>query len=341
MLYPSEDIEEQLSLMSVYPEPESITDESIDDDGGAPLPGTIHIPSPISISPNRNGKTQATVSPARSHNSATTSGGRGGGVDSTPSNLQEKTDEVLRSITSSFATVTDMFGSKDTLSPAPSADKSGGDAEKMAESQDRPSEGSSGGWDMFKPPSMAEMKKKLDGMKAAGLSPRRESEPSAHGREEARRKVSGHSLSPARQGQDGGGFAMIGDSWRDLRRRSTEAMNEAVTKLKSALDDSDDESDFGADHGDSGRAKLAGAVSAPSGVSARPGSAAKAKPSIGRKADDAFWKPFGDEGGDVDDDGGNEPVPLPSAEEVRRIRKDKDTTASARKELHAYYGGGI
>lgn len=350
-MYPSEDIEEQLALLSVYPEPDSIVDEGSapgDMPPTTPTLGAGESPSKWTI------KKTAGTSPQRSQ--ASGSGASKGGGEL---NLQEKTDEVLRSITTSFATVTDMFGGgvskAATPPPAPGIKGSGADdtaddgrggrqrASSELHRQGARGDGG-GGWDLFKPPSMADMKRRLEGMTVGGadLSPPKvpPTDDGGGGAVKGQRRTAGsNSVSPARKNTDAAsnaGLAMIGDSWRDLRRRSTEAVNDAVTKLKSALDDSDDEGG------------IRGAADGRAGTGGNRVRAAATKPrvSAGGGDDDSFWKPFGDpvdESSNGEEDNNGEPVPLPTADEVRRRREmetAKGRATSAQAELNAYYGGG-
>lgn len=352
-------MEEQLALLSVYPEPEDTSDPAAEgaervagdaaDSAGLPQ-GQAPPDSPVGA----NAATPAKV-------------------------LQGKTDEVLKSITESFATVTDMFGGVPPGGVASKISKNGGGSDGTAGAQpagatapkpdrfgantDEEAGGSGGGgWDMFKPPSMAEMKRRLDDITAGAggltLSPPRVPQASSFaGQQQAAettttttpavataaagaglsvRRAGGRSVSPARQ--DAGsaaaaGLAKFGEEWRDFRRRSTEAVEEAVTKLKTALDDSDDEG--------AADARVAARIAEKSRVKAaaaraRSGGAAAA----GRGEDDSFWKPFGD--GEVGGGGHGEPVPLPTMQEVRlgRAAGDGRSASAARTDLDAYYGGG-
>lgn len=128
------------------------------------------------------------------------------------------------------------------------------------------------------------------------------------------------------------GLAKFGDGWRDFRRRSAEAVEEAVTKIKTVLDDSDEEGAaderVAARIAEKRRAQTAAAAAAAAGGN---------NPAPGGGEDDAFWKPFGGGG-----DGDGEPVPLPTAEEVRRgtAVTGSRSASAARRDLNAYYGGG-
>lgn len=242
--------------------------------------------------------------------------------------LQGKTDEVLKSISTSFATVTDMFGGKNkTTPPRDGTDTAAGrDAGR--------------GWDRFKPPSVAGMKKRLEsmGVGAADTAATPETYSAVNG-DESKRAPGYHPPTPPRRSVEdkssgsGSGLAKIGESWRDLRRRSAEAVNDAVTKIRSAMDDGDD-------------SKAETTVRPSRSISV--GGEGISAPMRVRTEDDAFWKPFGD----VEDEGKEEegdvvlgePVPLPTAEEVRQGRKVEEETRraapSARERLNAYYGGG-
>lgn len=332
-------MEEQLSLLSIYPEPNSALDEEEDvgDEKVTPTGGSDN-------SPARAG-TQGADSPGRSQAEAAAGGG-------TPQpgerNLQEKTDEMLRSITTSFATVTDMFGVKDEYPGANKRDSESGSRRGRASEPDRFGGGGNGGggWDLFKPPSMAEMKKRLEDMAVGGsasLSPPRAPETAVAG-EEAGAGVSrtgdDRSMSPATKGQDGGRLSLLGESWRDIRRRSTEAMNDAVTKIRSALDDSDDEDGISTGRDSAGR------DSAGRGKSGDRVRAAATRARAARAEDDSFWNPFGD-AGEADGLATNgDPVPLPTRDEVRRgkvVEGDDVATrgsSSTKAALQAFYGGG-
>lgn len=356
VLYPSEDVEEQLSLLSVYPEPaaaDGSAAEGPDGDSTGVGPTDPAAPSRDQSSPGEAGAAAA---------AAATTGGGGG--------LQEKTDEVLKSITGSFATVTDIFGGRPpgggVANSAAAGEGGAGAAGAAASKQDRFGEGADGGdggassgWDLFKPPSMAEMKRRLGDITAGtgglSLSPPKAPPISPAGQGSAPddapaaaslsvRRTGGRSVSPARQdgagaGTASAGLAKFGEGWRDFRRRSAEAVEEAVTKLKTALDDSDDEA--------AAEARVAARIAEKGRVRAAasrarndPAAAASAGDSGagGGEADDPFWKPFGEGGGG--DDG--TPVPLPTAEEVRRGRAAAGgrSALAARKELDAFYGGG-
>ncbi len=203
---------------------------------------------------------------------------------------------------------------------------------------------------------MAEMKRRLGDITAgtgglslsppkappispAGQGPAPDSTPTAAGL--SVRWTGGRSVSPARQ--DGGaaavGLAKFGEGWRDFRRRSAEAVEEAVTKLKTALDDSDDEAAaearVAARIAEKGRVRAAASTARNDPAAAAAASAGDSGAGAG-EADDSFWKPFGDGGGD------GAPVPLPTAEEVRRGRAAGGgrSALAARKELDAFYGGG-
>ncbi|CAM9955688.1 unnamed protein product [Scytosiphon promiscuus] len=383
VLYPSEDVEEQLSQLSVYPEP-------VDDDGSIGGGGGADGESGEGGGPSE-GQAADTQSRASAVGSATGTHPEGSAT-ATVAGLQEKTDEVLKSITDSFATVTDIFGgggggaTPAGASSAKNAWSSGGNAggrnsgsgaavasgeqEDSATSNPGRTGGGGGsggegarGWDLFKPPTMAEMKRRLEDMTAAGLplSPAKTSQTKPAGSSagaapaapaaglSVRGKTGdGRSVSPARQdvgAAASAGLAKFGEGWRDFRRRSTEAVEEAVTKLKTALDDSDDEG--------AAEARVASRVAENGRVRA---AAAKARTDAGVTAgghavghqgrdddDDAFWRPFGADsgggGGGAGDEG--EPVPLPTAEEVRRGRAAGvgKSASAARAELDAYYGG--
>lgn len=323
VLYPSEDVEEQLSILSVYPNLESLTE----------IGGVEYEEREV------ESETYSALSVVEGNGAAgTTAGGGPHGELSLQDSLQEKTDEVLKSITSSFAAVTDMFGPKDghaplSLSPSKRAvrsdsrtrsDAAGGGAGDVRDN----TPGVSTGWDMFKPLSMAEMKRRLDG--------------------------GGRSMSPARIHNNGvnaggpgrssatttptGGFGMFGDSLRDFRRRGQEAVDEAVTKLKSALDGSDDDEPNGRKSGASTAESKSSAIRA----AARSGRAYEAE-------DNSFWRPFGDAGPGTSE----EPVPLPPMPPGQEIdttslsvRKPKSQSksparSSAKERLDAYYGGGV
>lgn len=313
VLYPSEDVEEQLARLSVYPEPSAISEQNPADEASSSV-----LPAPWT-SPARV-KSQAVdsegISPVRSQTGD-------------PLNLQEKADEVFQSITTSFATVTDMFGrtDRDGMGLAVSADAPPPPAPPAPAGKSGSGEGGGGGggWDLFKAPSMADMKRRLEDIKISGidLSPTRvpESTAARSGRTDSSAKDRSVSPTPRKTAQEGG-LAMFGGGWRDLRRRSTEAVNDAVTKLKSALDDSDDEC----------KRSVPG-----------PREAGRGKPRTTTAAgnsneDDAFWKPFG---GAEDIAADDEPVPLPSVGKVRgRGDGQGETSARAQADLYAYYGGG-
>ena len=362
VLYPSEDVEEQLALLSVYPEPEDIGD-------AAAAGGAERVADDAADSA---GSPQGQAPPGDSSAEAATAAG----------GLQGKTDEVLKSITDSFATVTDMFGgvppggitkasksgggggsdgaagsssSSSAQQPAgataPKPDRFGANTE---EEDAGGGIGGGGGWDLFKPPSMAEMKRRLDDIKAGAgglsLSPPKAPQASSFGAPAPAaaslsvRRTGGRSVSPARQ--DAGsaaaaGLAKFGEGWRDFRRRSTEAVEEAVTKLKTALDDSDDEgaadARVAARIAEKSRVKAA-AAKARTGGAAAGGAGGAGGGGGGGAEDDPFWKPFGD--GEVG--GGDEPVPLPTMQEVRlsRAAGDSRSASAARTDLDSYYGGG-
>ena len=377
-------MEEQLSLLSVYPEPDAAINEgsgdgeatsgvTISPGGGGGVGGDGGNSSiPGSRSVRRKGGSPNKTAAGFGYGDG--GGGVGGGGQAEELSLQEKTDEVLRSITTSFASVTDMFGRPKEPPPPPSpvAGKGrGGGGLKMASEQSGGSDGGGGGggWDLFKGPSMADMKRRLEGMKVGNiaLSPPKtgaqaEAKPAAGAAVSGRASKDGAlsrggrggggggrlggSLSPAPRGQTQeatGGLALFGESWRDLRRRSTEAVNEAVTKLKTALDDSDDEDLIG------GAATGGAARNGGSGIRAAAANPRGNSRAAGQE-DDSFWKPFGDgDGGGV---GGSaapegEPVPLPTAGEVRQKRAADEerveaerASAVAQAALNSYYGGG-
>ncbi|CAN0351685.1 unnamed protein product, partial [Discosporangium mesarthrocarpum] len=142
-----------------------------------------------------------------------------------------------------------------------------------------------GGWDLFKHPAVEDWKKRLEmatggGMDKPGPSPTKKGDFRAaqgssgsgggHG-VESRRGTTGNLPSDittsatsatggprgaTRAGDDGSPlpWGKVGDSLRDLRRRSQEAMREVVSNLKTALDDNSDsgESD-GEEWGQQGR----------------------------------------------------------------------------------------
>lgn len=324
ILYPSEDVEQQLALLSVYPEPDSIPEDF--DDGHRGSAGDGDMSSDVAIK-----GTGATLTRSRresregSSSSGIGSALAGGGAGDL--SLQGKTDEMLKSISTSFATVTDMFGGKNKTTPT----RDGTDA---AAGRD-----AGKGWDRFKPPSVAEMKKRLEsmGVGAADTTTAPEIHSAVTG-DESKRAPGYPPTPPRRRGEDktsgsGSGLAKIGESWRDLRRRSAEAVNDAVTKIRSAMDDGDaSKTDTTARHSRSISVGGEG-ISAPMRV---------------RTEDDAFWKPFGDVEDEGQREGGGvalgEPVPLPTAEEARQGRKVEEATRraapSARERLNAYYGGG-
>lgn len=361
VLYPSEDVEEQLALLSVYPEPEDLS---------GPAEGGERAADGAAESAE-SAQGHAPPDPPGEAGGATAGGGGGG--------LQEKTDEVLKSITDSFATVTDMFGGVPPGGIASKISKSGGDGGGDGSVGAQPAGGASapmpdrfgsnteentgggGGWDMFKPPSMAEMKRRLDDMKAGAgglsLSPPKVPQASFAGQQPAEtaapaaglsvRRTGDRSVSPARQ--DAGsaaaaGLAKFGEGWRDFRRRSTEAVEEAVTKLKTALDDSDDEgaadARVAARIAEKSRVKAAAAKTRTNGAAAATAANAGGAAGPGAGEDDAFWKPFGD--GAVGGGGDGEPVPLPTMQEVRlgRAAGDGRSASAARADLDSYYGGG-
>lgn len=313
VLYPSEDVEEQLALLSVYPEPGAISEQDPADEASSSV-----LPAPGTSPPRVKNQTvdSGGISPVRSQTGD-------------PLNLQEKADEVFQSITTSFATVTDMFGRKerDGMAPVVSADGRPPPAPPGPASKSDGGEvgGGGGGWDLFKAPSMADMKRRLEDIKISGidLSPTRvpESTAARSGRTDSSAKDRSVSPTPRKTTQEGG-LAMFGGGWRDLRRRSTEAVNEAVTKLKSALDDSDDDCKR----------------SVPAPREAGRGKRRTTTAAGSSNEDDAFWKPFGG-GGDIAAD--DEPVPLPSVGKVRgRGDGQGETSARAQADLFAYYGGG-
>lgn len=326
-------MEEQLALLSVYPEPGAVLEHDPADEASSNvLSGGECGGGAGGCSPTRTkGQTvdSGEMSPVRSQNGD-------------PQNFQEKADEVFQSITTSFATtVTDMFGRKDKEemaaaagaadAPPPAPPSKGGNDESRGS-------GGGGGWDLFKAPSMADMKRRLEDIKISGigLSPPRRSESTAAaqpGRTTAS-SVKARSVSPTpRRTTQEGGLAAFGDGWRDLRRRSTEAVNDAVTKLKSALDDSDDDDEL----------KPSGSRVGPTAKmdAGQQGKAARAATTAGNgREDDEFWKPFGGGGADIDAD--EEPVPLPSVGEVRGRGDGRGETSATRAQadLFAYYGGG-
>lgn len=381
VLYPSEDVEEQLALLSVYPAPESIADEDDDCDEDEDHPVTVESALESQEHHGRNG-------------GGGVSGSGSGDVSVSPAggdmNLQEKTDEVLRSITSSFAAVTDMFGRKDEErsfsdvhasttaqgSAATSYSTSNGqvptgdrgrqstrvEAAVGAEDAIGTGDGRGGGgrWDIFNNPSVNEMKRRLEGVNlrvgGVDVSPSRASNSAskAGGRgvqqqspgrfkEDVTTKGArgrgffSQSLSPPRNG-GGGGFGMFGNSFRDFRRRSQEAVNDAVSKLKNALDDSDDE----ANNDDAWPVeRVDGGPSGAQRVRAAAAAARVPRP----QDDDPFWRPFG-----VADD--EEPVPLPEptvamgtgsrspGSRNRRRTVASSLPPSAQDLLGSYYGGG-
>lgn len=353
VLYPSEDVEEQLARLSVYPQPEDIIE---------PAEGAKRV---VGDAADTAGMPQGQAPPDSP-------------VEVSAGGLQGKTDEVLKSITESFATVTDMFGGVPPGGIVGKASKNGGGGSDGAagvqpagatapkpdrfgankDEADGGGGGGGGGWDLFKPPSMAEMKRRLDDMTAGAgglsLSPPKAPQASLFaGRQQQAaettttpaaatglsvRRTGGRSVSPARQ--DAGsaaaaGLAKFGEGWRDFRRRSTEVVEEAVTKLKTALDDSDDEgaadARVAARIAEKNKVKAAAAKARTDGATAAGG---------GGGEDDSFWKPFGD--GEVGGGGNGEPVPLPTMQEVRlgRAAGDGRSASAARTDLEAYYGGG-
>lgn len=367
-------MEETLAGLTVYPEPSNLggtstTDTTSTTEGGNEQESAI---GDAAADPATASKDQASGPLSRPQATAAAIG----------EGIQEKTDEVLKSITTSFATVTDLFGGapsggsaarKDSKSDGAEdgeggagagAQRQGGGSpmkDRFGGSANEGGGGAGGGWDLFKPPSMAEMKRRLEdmtsGTASSSLSPPKaparasvfmqKRQPAAaaaattptglsvrQGRAGAGESTS---LSPVRSKDPGGaaaaGLAKFGEGWRDFRRRSTEAVEEAVTKLKTALDDSDDE----------GAADVRVAERIAANASARAEKAkaegkptAKAEP--GEDEDDAFWKPFGEGAAGCE----GEPVPLPTAEEVRRGRAAGGgrSAAAARTDLDSYYGGG-
>lgn len=213
VLYPSEDVEEQLSLLSVYPEPTDNVDGSAE--GGQHAADGM-ADSAIATT-SGNGQTGAADRLDDSPKAGAAAGVGG---------LQGKTDEVLKSITDSFATVTDMFGgvppggvSSKTSNPdggsaavgggSGGASSGGGGGEGAAVKPDGV------GWEMFKPPSMAEMKRRLEDMTAGGMplsppkvplqqksSPGQQS-PARTGLSVRGKKREGRSASPARKDPGG------------------------------------------------------------------------------------------------------------------------------------------
>ncbi|CBJ31220.1 conserved unknown protein [Ectocarpus siliculosus] len=343
VLYPSEDVEEQLSLLSVYPEP---TDNANGSAEGPQHAGDGMADSAIATA---SGKDQTGSADCRDEPPKEAPAPAVGG-------LQGKTDEVLKSITDSFATVTDMLGgvppggvSSKTSNPdggSGAVDGGSGGASSAGGGQGGEAAAvkpDGGGWEMFKPPSMAEMKRRLEDMTAGGMplsppkvplqkrsSPGQQS-PARTGLSIRGKSREGRSASPTRRDPGAAaaaGLAKFGDGWRDFRRRSAEAVEEAVTKIKTVLDDSDEEGAtderVAARIAEKRRAQTA-AASGGGGGGNNPGD------------DDAFWKPFG--GGE---DGDGEPVPLPTAEEVRRETAvtGSRSASTARRDLDAYYGGG-
>lgn len=327
VLYPSEDVEEQLSILSVYPTPESLAEV-----GGDEYEGTAP-----------DSETNSAVRAAKGDGATATV--VGDGAQNEPSlqdSLQERTDEVLKSITSSFAAVTDMFGPKNghvspSLSPSKQAIGNEAGMHRQAASGDiggvvggmGDTRGTSRGWDMFKPPIMAEMKRRLEGG-GRSVSPARIHNKGVNA------GVPGSNS--ANTTPTGGGFGMFGDSFRDFRRRSQEAVDEAVTKLKSALDGSDS---------DEPNVPKSGAATAESKSSAIRAAARSGRPYTATDEDDSFWRPFGDAPG-----ASEEPVPLPpmpaspgvgmTGSPARRGQPKSQSPArgSAKKRLDAYYGGG-
>ena len=337
ILYPSEDVEQQLALLSVYPEPDSIPDDLDDDYGGSD--GEDEADTDAAL---REVGTPLAKLRGSSREGSNVSGA-GSAIASGTSEIkfQEKTDEMLKSITTSFSNMTDIFGGKNKTPPLPQPaagtdDVSSASVRHRRSSSELGSVGpedagrGGGGWDMFIPPSVAGLKKRLEGMVAVGAadSPTPgKTRVAVLSEKDSGKRASGSSLSPpARQGS---GLAKFGESWRDLRRRSAGAMSDAVTKFRSTMDDGD----------------AAGTATTPSGASG--GEKVKAAAAKARSDDDPFWNPFGGvEGEEHGGEGGalDEPVPLPTAEEVRRGRDAKETknrvASSSRAQLMAYYGGG-
>lgn len=322
ILYPSENVEQQLALLSVYPEPDSIPEDFDAGDIG------------------HGGRTGATLTRSRRESRE---GSSSSGIDSTLAggagelSLQEKTDEVLKSISTSFATVTDMLGGKNKTPPP----RDGNDTAARGAAEGRNAGRGGGGWDRFKPLSVAEMKKRLEGM---GVGAADTTTPETHsavtvGGEDTSKRAPGYPPTPPRRTSEdrasasGSGLGKIGESWRDLRRRSAEAVNDAVTKLRSAMDD-----------GDASKTDTTARGSRSISV----GGEGSLAPMRVRTEDDAFWKPFGDMEDEGQGGGGGvalgDPVPLPTAEEVRQGRKVEEATRraapSTRERLNAYYGGG-
>lgn len=317
VLYPSEDIEVQLSLLSVYPTPECLaeTDDEAEE-------------SDMDTETETNGL-----------------GGAGEGAAQGELSLQRKTDEVLKSITSSFAAVTDMFAPKDddsssSLSPrrptvrggrgsAQEQDDAAGKGGKAATTFNRT------GWDLFKGQSMTEIKRRFEG---AGLSV-----------SPARNTQSNNAINTGSSSTSttptGGGFGMFGDSFRDFRRRSHEAVTEAVTKLKSALDEGDDVGPTWTDK--KSTRNTSGALTATESDRIRAAARAGRAASAPSTEDDSFWRPFGDVTRadetpvPLPDTLGGGGLSLPSALKSSRLKTNSlspSAQKSASDRLKAYYG---
>lgn len=316
VLYPSEDVEQQLSLLSMYPTPESLAEFEAED------------------------QDVSTTLDSEEGSGRATQGGEATAEVTLQDSLQEKTDEVLQSITSSFAAVTDIFVPKDgehssspfskKLARSDGAEKqsAGGGVSGGVGSGLSPAEVTLSGWDIFKPPSMAKVKRRLES--------------------------GGHSVSPTRANVSpsvasksanttptgGGGFGMFGDSFRDFRRRSQEAVDEAVTKLKSAFDGEDEPAE--------GSRANAGGVSPATekGSAAIRAAARSGRAGYASTEGDLFWSPFGDAPGTSE-----EPVPVPPLSPAQEAglamsssfsnsKSKSPGRISAKQQLDSYYGGG-
>ena len=337
VLYPSEDVEEQLFLLSVYPEPAAADGSASDgpDGAGAGPAGPADPAAPP----------QDQSSPGEAGTAVTTEGGGGGG------GLQEKTDEVLKSITGSNATVADILGGRPpgggggggTNSAAAGA----GSAEAAASKQDRFGDGANGGGggggggansgrDLFKPPSMAEMKRRLEDITAgtAGQSPLPAQGPAdlgwagartrqRPGRRRPERPKNGRSVRvPGPAGQRRRGRRVPGQVRRGVarlpppqRRGGGGGRHQAQDRLQGQ----------GQGRGGQGEKRPRRRRFCWRRRCGRGGG--------GRSALEAVRRRGGDDG---------TPVPLPTAEEVRRGRAAERgrSALAARKELDGWYGGG-
>lgn len=211
VLYPSEDVEEQLSLLSVYPEPTDNVNGSAE---GPQHAGDGMADSAIATA---SGNDQTGAADCRDESPKAAPAAAVGG-------LQGKTDEVLKSITDSFATVTDMFGgvppggvSSKTSNPdggSGAVDGGSGGASSAGGGQGGEAAAvkpDGGGWEMFKPPSMAEMKRRLEDMTAGGM-------PLSPPKVPLQQKSSPGQQSPARTGLSVRGKSREGRSASPARR---------------------------------------------------------------------------------------------------------------------------